>query len=42
VGDLHATIAQACGLPVEKAAISASGRPFTIGNKGKPVNGVFA
>ncbi len=42
VGDLHATIAHACGLPIEKPVVSSSGRPFTIGNKGKPVAGVFA
>ena len=41
VGDLHATVAHACGLPVETPAISASGRPFTIGNKGKPVVSLF-
>ena len=37
VGDLHATIASACGMPIEKPVISPSGRPFTVGNKGKPV-----
>ncbi len=42
VGDLHATVATACGLPIEETVTSPSGRPFTIGNKGKPVNGVFA
>ncbi len=42
VGDLHATVGWACGLPLETPAVSASGRPFTIGNKGKPVSGVFA
>ncbi len=42
VGDLHATVAQACGLPIEQSVISPSGRPFTVGNKGKPVSGVFA
>lgn len=42
VGDLHATVAHACGLPIATPAISPSGRPFTIGNKGKPVGGVFA
>ncbi len=42
VGDLHATIAQAYGLPIEKAVVSSSGRPFTIGNKGKPVSAIFA
>jgi Protein of unknown function (DUF1501) len=42
VGDLHATVAHACGLPIEKNVISPSGRPFTVGNKGKPVSAVFA
>jgi len=42
VGDLHATVARACGLPIEKAVMSSSGRPFTVGNKGKPVDAVFA
>ncbi len=42
VGDLHATVARACGLPIEKSVVSPSGRPFTVGNKGKPVNAVFA
>lgn len=42
VGDLHATVARACGLPIEKSVVSPSGRPFTIGNKGKPVDAIFA
>jgi hypothetical protein len=42
VGDLHATIAWACGLPIEKIVMSPGGRPFTVGNKGKPAAGVFA
>jgi hypothetical protein len=42
VGDLHATVAHACGLPIGKSVITPSGRPFTIGNKGKPVNALFA
>lgn len=42
VGDLHATVAHACGMPIETPVVSPSGRPFTIGNKGKPVGGVFA
>ena len=42
VGDLHATVANACGLPIEQSVISPSGRPFTVGNKGKPVSGVCA
>ncbi|HEX2746694.1 MAG TPA: DUF1501 domain-containing protein [Verrucomicrobiales bacterium] len=42
VGDLHATVGWACGLPIDKPVMSPSGRPFTIGNKGKPVSGIFA
>jgi hypothetical protein len=42
VGDLHATVAHAFGMPLAKPAVSPSGRPFTIGNKGKPVSSVFA
>ena len=42
VGDLHATIARACGLPIEKEVISPGGRPFTVGNKGRPVTALFA
>jgi hypothetical protein len=42
VGDLHATVAHAFGLPIEKAVVSPSGRPFNIGNKGKPVAAIFA
>ena len=42
VGDLHATVAHACGLPIEEAVMSPSGRPFNVGNKGKPASAVFA
>jgi uncharacterized protein (DUF1501 family) len=42
VGDLHATVGWACGLPIDKPVTSPSGRPFTIGNKGKPVTGIFS
>ena len=42
VGDLHATIGHALGLPLEEPVISPSGRPFTIGNKGKVIAEVFA
>lgn len=42
VGELHATVAHACGMPIEKNVVSPSGRPFTVGNKAKPVGGVFA
>jgi Protein of unknown function (DUF1501) len=41
-GDFHATIAWAAGMPIEKEVLSPSGRPFTVGNKGKPALGVFA
>jgi hypothetical protein len=30
------------GLPIDKEVISPSGRPFTIGNHGKPALAVFA
>jgi hypothetical protein len=42
VGDLHATVAYACGMPIEQGVMSPSGRPFTVGNKGKPATAVFA
>ena len=42
VGELHATVAHACGMPIEKNVVSPSGRPFTVGNKAKPVSGIFA
>ncbi|MEO6784579.1 MAG: DUF1501 domain-containing protein [Chthoniobacteraceae bacterium] len=42
VGSFHATIAWAAGLPIEKEMITPSGRPMTVGNKGKPAMGVFA
>jgi hypothetical protein len=41
VGDLHATIAHACGLPIAKKFTNSAGRPFTIGNNGKPVVSLF-
>lgn len=42
VGDLHATIAWAAGLPIETEVNTPSGRPMTVGNHGKPAMGVFA
>ena len=42
VGNFHATIGWAAGFPLEQPAISASGRPFTVGNKAKPVSELFA
>jgi uncharacterized protein (DUF1501 family) len=42
VGDFHATIGHALGLPLETPAMSNSGRPFQVGNKGKPLTSLFA
>ena len=42
VGDMHATIGYALGCPVDEPVTAAGGRPFTVGNKGKPVMGMFA
>ena len=41
-GDLHATIGWAAGLRLDEEVITPSGRPMTVGNKGKPAMGVFA
>lgn len=41
VGELHATLAHAAGLPLAKEVKTPEGRPMTIGNKAKPVLGVF-
>ncbi len=41
VPELHATIGWAAGVPLDKELVSPSGRPFTIGNKAKPVMEVF-
>lgn len=41
MGDLHASVAHAFGLPIATPVISPSGRPFIIGNKGQPVIGLF-
>lgn len=40
--DFTATIGHAMGLPTEEVVMSPSGRPFTVGDKGEPVTGVFA
>jgi hypothetical protein len=42
VGELHATIGWAAGYPLETVVDAPNGRPFTVGNKSKPVLGVFA
>ncbi|MEI6715453.1 MAG: DUF1501 domain-containing protein [Verrucomicrobiota bacterium] len=42
VGNLHATIGWAAGLPLETVVTAPNGRPFTIGNKSKMISDVFA
>lgn len=42
VGELHATLGWAAGLPLDKVVTSPTGRPFTVGNQSKPVHGLFA
>ncbi len=42
VGALHASIAFAAGMNIEKPAISPAGRPMTVGNGRKPVMDLFA
>ena len=42
VPDFLATVAWTLGLPLEEIVYSPSQRPFTVGNKGKPVVEVFA
>ncbi len=42
VGAFHATIAWAAGLPTEQEIRTPSGRPMSIGNKGKPALEMFA
>ncbi len=42
VGELHASIGWAMGLPMSKIATAPNGRPFTVGNKSHPVQALFA
>ncbi len=42
VGDFHATIGWAAGLALEQEFMTPSGRPMTVGNKGKPALALFA
>ncbi len=42
VPDFNATIGLALGLPLDEKVHSASMRPFTVADKGKPVIGLFA
>lgn len=40
--DFVATVGAGLGLPIEKVVFSPSGRPFTVGDKGKAVSDIFA
>ncbi len=42
IPDFNATIATALGLDLEKKTISPSDRPFTVADKGKPIEDLFA
>jgi hypothetical protein len=42
VQDFIATIGAAMGLPVSEVVMSPSGRPFTVGDRGKVAAGIFA
>ncbi|MEK6234571.1 MAG: DUF1501 domain-containing protein [Planctomycetales bacterium] len=42
VGAFHATIGWAAGLPIKQESVASNGRPFTVGDKAKPVLEVFA
>ncbi|MGB3969945.1 MAG: DUF1501 domain-containing protein, partial [Planctomycetota bacterium] len=42
IQDLNATIAHACGLPLDHVLISPSGRPFKVADKGQPLTAIFA
>ncbi|MCA9049377.1 MAG: DUF1501 domain-containing protein [Planctomycetaceae bacterium] len=39
--DLNATIAYACGLPLDKEVFSPSQRPFKVANEGAPLTDIF-
>ncbi len=42
IPDFHSTIGHAMGMDVDQVVMSSSGRPFTVGDKGKIVTDVFA
>jgi len=42
VQDFIATIGAGMGLPISEVVLSPSGRPFTVGDKGKAVSDIFA
>ena len=41
VADFHTTIAYGMGLPIEKRIHGSGGRPFFVGNRGKPMTKLF-
>ncbi|MCM8538800.1 MAG: DUF1501 domain-containing protein [Lentisphaeraceae bacterium] len=41
IPDFNATIAHAMGLPIDHKLHSATGRPFTVAGKGKPITSIF-
>lgn len=42
VGDFNATVAAACGIPWDREFVAPNGRPFRIGNQGRPITAVLA
>ncbi|MBL8725689.1 MAG: DUF1501 domain-containing protein [Planctomycetes bacterium] len=42
IQDLNATIAYACGLPLDHVVTSPTGRPFKVADKGVPIPSIFA
>jgi len=42
IQDFHSTIGHALGMDVDQVVMSASGRPFTVGDKGKIITELFA
>ena len=42
IQDFHSIIGHAMGMDVDQVVMSPSGRPFTVGDKGKIVTEVFA
>lgn len=42
IGELHATLGWAAGLPLEKTVTAPNGRPFTVGNQSRPIQDIFA
>lgn len=41
IEDFHSTIAYGMGLPIDKRMHAPNGRPFFIGNQGKPITQIF-